>query len=132
MGADSSGGGGKAPSGFCTRENLSCPLHPSRRGAGCTPCIAKNLRLGEIPNCFFNPVEGSGSRAGDGFEDFARLVLEGGAGGAGEAFSGAFRRRRAAGGSPAVFFCARFPRDGRDLPAGRGFRVFAKKTQKNA
>lgn len=78
MGADSSGGGGKAPSGFCTCENLSCPLHPSRRGAGCTPCIAKNLRLGEIPNCFFNPVEGSASRAGDGFEDFARLVLEGG------------------------------------------------------
>ncbi len=78
MGADSNGGGGKAPSGFCTRENLSCPLHPSRRGAGCTPCIAKNLRLGEIPNCFFNPVEGSASRAGDGFEDFARLVLEGG------------------------------------------------------
>lgn len=52
------------------------------------------------------------------------------AGGAGEAFSGAFRRRRAAGGSSAAFFCARFPRDGRDLPAGRGFRVFAKKTQK--
>lgn len=34
------------------------------------------------------------------------------------------------GGSPAAFFCARFLRDGRDLPAGRGFRVFAKKTQK--
>lgn len=53
-----------------------------------------------------------------------------GAGGAGEAFSGAFRRRRAAGGSPAAFFCARFPRDGRDLPAARGFRVFAKKNSK--
>lgn len=132
MGADSSGGGGKAPSGFCTRENLSCPLHPSRRGAGCTPCIAKNLRLGEIPNCFFNPVEGSASRAGDGFEDFARLVLEGGAGEAGEAFSGAFRRRRAAGGSPAAFFCARFLRDGRDLPAARNSAFSRKKRKKNA
>lgn len=78
MGADNSGGGGRAPSGFCTCENLSCPLHPSRYGAGCTPCIAKNLRLGEIPNCFFNLVEGASLRSGDGFEDFARLVLAGG------------------------------------------------------
>ena len=61
---------------FCTCTNLECPLHPARHGKGCAPCIAKNLRLGEIPNCFFNLVEGAEHHTGDSFEDFARLVLD--------------------------------------------------------
>lgn len=61
---------------FCTCGNLACPLHPTRHEKGCTPCIRKNLRLGEIPNCFFKLVENSESRMGDSFEDFAHLVLK--------------------------------------------------------
>lgn len=63
------------PGKFCTCANLECPLHPTRHDKGCTPCIRKNLRLGEIPNCFFNLVDGSQSRTGDSFEDFARVVM---------------------------------------------------------
>ena len=59
----------------CTCGNLSCPLHPTKHDKGCTPCIVKNLRLGEMPNCFFNLVANSDKRSGDTFEDFARLVL---------------------------------------------------------
>ncbi|MGI6118588.1 MAG: DUF6485 family protein [Bilifractor sp.] len=32
-------------SGFCTCQNLDCPLHPTRHDKGCTPCISKNLGL---------------------------------------------------------------------------------------
>lgn len=63
-----------ALSQFCTCQNLSCPLHPSRHDKGCAPCISKNLRLKEIPSCFFNLLDPSGSRADDSFESFAGLV----------------------------------------------------------
>jgi len=62
---------------FCSCNNFSCSLHPAKHDKGCTPCISKNLKLREIPNCFFNLVDGNESRKGDFFEDFARLVLEG-------------------------------------------------------
>ena len=62
---------------FCTCGNLDCPHHPSNHDKGCTPCIEKNLRTGEMPNCFFHKVEGTVKRAGDTMEDFARLVLAG-------------------------------------------------------
>ncbi len=61
---------------FCTCDNLTCPLHPMRHEKGCTPCIRKNLRLGEIPNCFFKQIKNSETRAGDTFEDFARMVMK--------------------------------------------------------
>ena len=61
--------------GFCTCKQLDCPLHPTRHDQGCTPCIAKNLRLLEIPNCFFALVDPLETRTGDRFSDFARLVL---------------------------------------------------------
>lgn len=61
---------------FCSCGNLRCSLHPTKHDKGCTPCISKNLGLKEIPNCFFNLVEGAESREGDFFEDFAKLVLE--------------------------------------------------------
>lgn len=60
---------------FCTCQNLGCPLHPTRHGRGCAPCIAKNLKLGEMPNCFFNAAGGAEGRAGDSFADFAAAVL---------------------------------------------------------
>ena len=60
---------------FCTCKNLESPIHPTKHDKGCSPCIAKNLKLGEIPNCFFNNVEGTENRTGDSFEDFAKAVL---------------------------------------------------------
>ena len=62
---------------FCTCKNLECPLHPTKHDKGCAPCIAKNLRLNEVPNCFFNRVEGSEKRDGDSFADFAACVKAG-------------------------------------------------------
>ena len=61
---------------FCSCTNLVCPLHPTKHDNGCTPCIQKNIKLKEIPNCFFNLVEGSASRPGDTFTDFAKVVLD--------------------------------------------------------
>lgn len=63
-------------SGFCTCTDLSCPLHPTNHDQGCTPCIGKNLKAKEIPNCFFNLVENAPARSGDTLRDFAALVLE--------------------------------------------------------
>ena len=42
--------------GICTCKDTKCPLHPDNHDKGCTPCIRKNLKLGEIPNCFFDLV----------------------------------------------------------------------------
>lgn len=60
---------------FCSCANLACPLHPTKHDKGCAPRIQKNLRLKEMPNCFFNLVEGTEDRDGDSFEDFANSVL---------------------------------------------------------
>lgn len=61
---------------FCTCKNLECPLHPARHGKGCSPCISKNLKLREIPNCFFHLAGNAEARTGDGFQDFAKLAAE--------------------------------------------------------
>ena len=63
---------------FCACQNTACSLHPTRHDKGCTPCIVKNLKLHELPNCFFQQVSGSEARTGDSFRDFAALVLGGG------------------------------------------------------
>ena len=42
---------------FCTCGNMACPLHPAKHDRGCAPCIQKNLRLREVPNCFFNLLD---------------------------------------------------------------------------
>lgn len=60
---------------FCTCKNTACPLHPTNHDRGCAPCIAKNLKLREMPNCFFDKIPDSETRPGDTFPDFARLVL---------------------------------------------------------
>jgi len=61
---------------FCTCKDLDCPLHPSNHDKGCSLCIAKNLRLGEIPNCFFNLVDKEHKAENYKFEDFAKIVLD--------------------------------------------------------
>lgn len=63
-------------SSFCTCKNTDCPLHPTKHDQGCAPCISKNLRLKEVPNCFFNLVHGAENRRGDSFQDFAEQVLQ--------------------------------------------------------
>lgn len=59
---------------FCTCQNTECPLHPTKHDRGCAPCIAKNLKLKEVPNCFFNKVNGNEKRQGDSFLDFADVI----------------------------------------------------------
>ncbi|ERT62425.1 DUF6485 family protein [Megasphaera vaginalis (ex Srinivasan et al. 2021)] len=61
---------------FCTCTNTVCPYHLQNQDQGCTPCIAGNLRLKEIPNCFFNLVPGSEGRKNDHFSDFAAAVQQ--------------------------------------------------------
>ncbi|WP_294625039.1 DUF6485 family protein [uncultured Bilophila sp.] len=61
---------------FCSCTDLACPLHPAKHGKGCAPCIQKNLRLKEIPNCFSDLAEGLTDRSGDSFTEFANGVLQ--------------------------------------------------------
>lgn len=49
---------------FCTCKNLDCPLHPSNHDKGCSPCISKNLKLREMPECFFQKLEHAEDRGG--------------------------------------------------------------------
>ena len=60
---------------FCTCSFVDCPLHPTNHDKGCSLCISKNLKKGEIPNCFFNMVDGFDNRNGYKFKDFAEAVL---------------------------------------------------------
>ena len=62
---------------FCTCDSYDCPNHPNNHEQGCTPCILKNLKLREIPSCFFNAADPGGDREGYFFEDFAKAVLKG-------------------------------------------------------
>lgn len=60
---------------ICTCKNIKCPLHPDNHDKGCTPCISKKLKLGEIPNCFFNLVVGHAEEIKDSsLEGFAKAV----------------------------------------------------------
>jgi len=63
-------------SSFCTCAHSDCPLHPTKHDKGCAPCIAKNLKMGEIPDCFFNKLGAAESRSGVKFADFAKAVME--------------------------------------------------------
>ena len=38
---------------FCTCSSKECPHHPLYQASSCDACIQKNLRLGEIPACFW-------------------------------------------------------------------------------
>ncbi len=59
---------------FCTCKDLKCPLHPTNHDKGCSLCIAKNLKQGEVPNCFFNSLENTDTVTGYTFDDFADAV----------------------------------------------------------
>ena len=41
---------------FCNCKDTDCKFNPCNHDLGCTPCIRKNLKKGEIPSCFFNLV----------------------------------------------------------------------------
>ena len=59
---------------FCTCTDTKCPFHPSNHDKGCTPCIAKNLKEGEIPTCFFKAIDCPKPTKNWHYEDFAELV----------------------------------------------------------
>ncbi len=61
---------------FCSCDKLKCPHHPKNHNKGCTPCIEKNLRTKEIPNCIFNLADIEKKHTKDTFEDFAKFKLE--------------------------------------------------------
>lgn len=64
---------------FCTCRDTKCPLNPVNHDKGCTPCIGKCLREGELPSCFFNAVGPyRGPDADYTYKGFAQLVLEAG------------------------------------------------------
>ncbi len=52
------------------------PYTPKKHDKGCAPCIAKNLKMGEIPDCFFNKLGAAERRSGVKFADFAKAVME--------------------------------------------------------
>ena len=60
---------------FCTCADSACPMHPSNHDRGCAPCIAKNLKMREIPSCFFNSLGTETGRGSFFYEDFAEEVL---------------------------------------------------------
>ncbi len=62
------------PSPFCTCTDLKCPFHPRNHDRGCAPCVAKNLRQGEIPSCFFRALDPDMEFTSFRFEDFAEAV----------------------------------------------------------
>ena len=64
--------GKKVP--FCTCGDTECPFNPVNHDQGCTPCIAKNLREGEIPTCFYKMIPCEKPTKGWHYEDFAALV----------------------------------------------------------
>lgn len=60
---------------MCTCKDTSCPNHPTNHSEGCTPCIEKNLRMGEIPGCFFNAVGHPADMQTYFYRDFAECVM---------------------------------------------------------
>ncbi len=62
---------------FCTCEDSNCPLHPSNHDKGCNLCIAKNLKKGEIPTCFFKKINPDISEIKNfTIEDFVNFYLK--------------------------------------------------------
>ena len=66
---------------FCTCDSYDCPFNPVNHDQGCTPCIEKNLKAGEVPSCLFNIVDPEKKEDRGEYlrKDFARIVqkLEG-------------------------------------------------------
>ncbi len=66
----------KNSSDFCTCKDTKCPLNPVNHEKGCSLCINKCLKAGEIPSCFFNAVNENGVRTGYTYKEFAEYVLK--------------------------------------------------------
>ena len=61
---------------LCTCKNIKCKLHPANHDMGCTPCIEKNLRMDEMPNCFFDKIDPEHKRKGTSTKDYAQCLLK--------------------------------------------------------
>lgn len=61
---------------LCTCQNLKCKLHPANHNLGCTPCIEKNLKADEMPNCFFNKIDPTHKRKGPKTKDYAEFLMK--------------------------------------------------------
>ena len=61
---------------YCTCTDLACPMHPTRHNRGCTPCVVKNLKQGEIPSCFWRTFTTTKGRSDFSKEAFAKALLE--------------------------------------------------------
>lgn len=59
---------------FCTCLDKNCPNHPENSEMGCTLCVEKNLKSGEVPACFFKSVDPEYKGPGYFYSDFAKLV----------------------------------------------------------
>lgn len=60
---------------FCTCKDTKCPFNPVNHEKGCSPCVAKCLKDGEIPNCFFKAVNDQDKPDNYTYKDFADFVL---------------------------------------------------------
>lgn len=65
---------------FCSCGDHKCPFNPhnpANEGKGCDLCVAKCLKRGEIPSCFFHAAgEGRRPEGGYTYRDFANFILE--------------------------------------------------------
>ncbi len=62
---------------FCTCADRECPLNPVNHDRGCDFCVAKCLKAGEIPSCFFHKVSDDLKGHTDWtYAGFAKLVGE--------------------------------------------------------
>ncbi len=65
---------------FCTCTDHKCPLNPVNHDKGCDLCIAKCLKLNEIPSCFFKKISTERPENEDytfkGFADFTKKHWE--------------------------------------------------------
>jgi len=61
-------------SSFCSCKDTTCKFHPSNHSNGCDLCIQKNLKLNEIPSCFFKLISDDLSKVNDfSIEGFVKL-----------------------------------------------------------
>ena len=61
---------------FCTCKDAKCPFNPVNHEKGCSPCVAKCLKAGEIPNCFFKAVNDKEKPDNYTYKDFADFVMK--------------------------------------------------------
>ena len=62
---------------FCTCTVTQCSEHPLNNNQGCNSCIQKNLKLGEIPACFWhNITNGVVGKTEYSVENFTKFYLE--------------------------------------------------------